>query len=132
MDQDKAYYAVCESVKAFSEKKVEECCQLIRGLKPVKATSVQKLEEGKDPEGVAAPEDADEDLPCSTSPDNNCNSMSIGRPAKRMRKTSMEVKRCSATGCQKTHFWSKKWNFCPNCNKNFCSSHADAFYQHKC
>ena len=42
VDQDKAYYAVCESVKACGEKKVEECCQLIRGLKPVKATSVQK------------------------------------------------------------------------------------------
>ena len=73
VDQDKAYYVLCKFVKICSEKKVEECCQLIRGLKPVRALSESELEEGKDPEDVGAPEDADEDLPCSTSGDNNFN-----------------------------------------------------------
>ena len=37
--------------------------------------------------------------------------------AKRKRKYSADLKKCSAKGCQKSHLWSKKWVTCPKCKK---------------
>ena len=92
---------------------MEACCQLVSTLKPVSVKSVPKAEEGKDPNGVAAPVREEDEPACPTSGDKYYEGSSFETPAKRMRKMSMELKQCSATGCQKTHFWSKKMEFLP-------------------
>ena len=132
VEQDKAYYTLSDSVKVCAEKKLEDCCQLLKGLKPVRAKSVPKVEKRNVQNGAPTPACADDDLSCSAPADENCEGSSIESPAKRMRKMSLEPKQCSATGCQKTHFWSKKWHFCLKCKKNFCPIHEEAFRQHKC
>jgi len=51
---------------------------------------------------------------------------------KRSKKMHLEPKACAAKGCQETHFWSKKWVFCPKCKKNFCEKHKGLLRHHKC
>ena len=53
-------------------------------------------------------------------------------PAKRAKSMHMEIKTCAAKGCQNTHYWSKKWVFCQNCNKNFCEEHKHELHYHHC
>ena len=53
-------------------------------------------------------------------------------PQKRQRKTRCCEKPCCVEGCQKTHFWSKKWAVCSKCKRNFCPMHAHLIHQHKC
>jgi len=53
-------------------------------------------------------------------------------PPKRRRKLQCCEKKCSATGCQKNHFRSKKWAVCPKCERNFCPLHAHLIHQHRC
>ena len=53
-------------------------------------------------------------------------------PAKRRRISSTDRKTCCVKGCQKSHFWSKKWVVCPKCKKNFCPLHAKKLQRHKC
>jgi len=59
-------------------------------------------------------------------------SVPIEPPKKRRRVTKKRSKTCGAKGCQKTHFWSKKWVFCPKCKINFCPLHAYLMHTHKC
>ena len=53
-------------------------------------------------------------------------------PAKRTKNMQVERKTCASIGCQKSHFWSKKWVSCPKCYKNFCEIHKDEIHHHKC
>ena len=53
-------------------------------------------------------------------------------PKKRAKPMHVDRKTCASEGCQKTHFWSKKWFFCQKCNKNFCEEHKDELYHHQC
>jgi len=74
-------------------------------------------------------DDDDEDVPSSSS---DTEHMPLEPQPKRMRKSSIDRKTCSARGCQKSHFWSKKWVMCPKCKKNFCPKHAEKLHHHKC
>jgi len=57
---------------------------------------------------------------------------SLEVPNKRSRLMHVDRKTCASKGCQKTHFWSKKWVSCPKCKKNFCEEHKDELYHHHC
>ena len=52
--------------------------------------------------------------------------------AKPQRILRCSKKQCCVKGCEKTHFWQKKWKICTKCNKNFCPTHAYLLHHHKC
>ena len=61
-----------------------------------------------------------------------CDSSTTQPRAKRQRIMRCSKKTCCAKGCEKSHFWSKKWKICTKCHKNFCPTHVHLLRHHKC
>ena len=77
-----------------------------------------------------AQEDVNQEGPCHSDEETMTTSTEPSR--KKPKRLHLEPKACAAKGCQETHFWSKKWVFCPKCKKNFCDKHKDLLRKHKC
>ena len=131
-EQNETMRDLIDAIKVHRQREEERCEKLLSGLEPANITEVEKYE-------YQFFEDEDDDE-CMTDDNNADGSPRVEDiddvpeepPAKRVRLLSTERKTCSARGCQKSHFWSKKWVACPKCKKNFCPTHADKLQHHKC
>ena len=131
-ERDRAYFTLSESVKVCEEKKYDAYCQMVGRMKPVGLTVVKLVQKAEDEDDEDAKSSEQEKQARSKSTDGKHEDISGRPPKKRAHRLSLELKRCSVRGCQETHFWSKKWNFCAICNKHFCPFHEKVFHHHKC
>lgn len=127
-----------ELVDVIKVRKDERITKICQTLSRVKCATLFSPKTSEKREKRERPEEDDENLvqddveesPVSESARNE--DMSLQPPTKRRRKTPGNLKVCCVKGCKETHFWSKKWSFCPRCKKNFCPSHASKLQHHKC
>ena len=131
-DRDRAFHAVAESVKTLNEKRVSDCCETVRSLKPVSIVSLKPPQKRKRPGNDAAKNREEEKETHSTSSAKKTKGNPTQPPSKRLRKGIDKLKKCCVRGCRETHFWSKKCFFCSSCEKHFCPRHADKFHNHHC
>ena len=95
-------------------------------------TTPKKTEKRPRPKKDTSEDQVQEDTSGSGSSYAKTMSDAIELPQKSSRLMHVERKTCASKGCQKTHFWSKKWVFCPKCKKNFCEEHKDELRHHHC
>ena len=133
--QDKENESLRDLIDAINiqrQRQIEWCEKILNDLEPANITEDQNYHFQ-----VFGDDDEDQDM-ADVEDENgsplqeNSDSMPVEPPAKRVRTPSGERKICCARGCQKSHFWSKKWVMCPKHKKKFCSSHANMLQHHKC
>ena len=123
---------VLRKVKEVDEKKRAEVDECLNSLKRVRAPFMEK-DEMKNAREEEVQEDMVDECQEDSAPSNvDSRSVPIEPPAKRKHTLTTACKRCGAKGCQKTHFWSKKWISCPKCKINFCPLHAHLMRNHTC
>jgi len=119
-------------IKVHKEERVTKICQLLSSVKCATMSPVKGVKKKRPPTGNVEDRIQDDGENSSTS----APAKKTGRPLKygisRERKLPKKLKKCCVRGCEETHFWTKKWNFCKNCKKSFCPSHINIFYHHKC
>ena len=131
-DRDRAFHALAQAVKTFGEKRLSDCCETVRSLKPVSIVSLEKPKKRERHDDDAVRNHEEEKDTGSTPGTKKNRSTSARPPSKRARNDSEKLKKCCVRGCKNAHFWSKKWFFCTSCKKHFCPHHAEKFHHHHC
>ena len=110
-DRDRAFHALAQAVKTFGEKRLSDCCETVRSLKPVSIVSLEipKKRERHDDDAVRNHE---EEKDTGSTPATKKNkSISAKPPSKRARNDSEKLKKCCVRGCKNAHFWWKNGFF---------------------
>ena len=119
-------------IRVINQYKHAEVLRVLRRMKRITVEIVRKEDEkkGSDEEFLDSLEyDEQEEGEDGIGTDND---IPLEPPKKRQRKMHCCEKPCTVEGCQKTHFWSKKWAECSKCKRNFCPAHAHLIHQHRC
>ena len=129
---DQATNALIEAIKDCKQRKENLQRQLLSSLKPATLSPMKKTElTGSEKQKGAEESDDDDDDPTAS-----ITSMTADiaeQPAQKRRRMSHRTPvQCSAIGCKKTHFQSKKWLSCPKCKKQFCPKHYEDVHHHSC
>ena len=121
-----------DAINVHKQKQEKWCNKILSGMEAASMTEAENYDFQifrDDDDDESASDVGDED---QSSFNEDYEDMPMQPPTKRKRTPTTERKTCSARGCQKSHFWSKKWVECPKCKKNFCPSHAKKLQRHKC
>ena len=131
-DEDTTIDRLAQKINMYTDKKTAEIQRLRSSVKrakdptPVKPKKRQRVQKemlkGQVQETGGQPDSSPE----------KCMHVAAEPPKKRAKLMRVDRKTCASKGCQKTHFWSKKWVFCQKCKKNFCEEHKDELYHHQC
>ncbi len=129
---DQAVNELIEAIKDLNRKKESLQRQLLSSLKPATLSPMKrtKLTESEKQEGA---EESDNDDDDPTASESRLSTDIAEEPARKRRRISHRTPvKCSAIGCEKTHFHSKKWLSCPKCKKQFCPKHYQEVHYHSC
>jgi len=116
----------------YNEKQKADILRLRSTVKRVRGNTTPKVEKRKQSSeifSVDQPDSTEGELNTSI---NQSIPIYTQIPAKRAKVMQVKPKTCSSKGCQKRHFFSKKWVFCPKSKKNFCEQHKHLLHNHKC
>ena len=132
---DEMMRELVDAIKVCKDARVTKICETLSSVKC--ATISSPKASGKAEKRGRPEEDADfypnDDVDHSSVSESEKSMDTPSQPPRKKRKKSLgNLKKCCVKGCEESHFWSKKWKFCPKCKKNFCPSHAKKLQHHKC
>ena len=123
---------IAQRMNKYTIKQREEIERLRSRVKQIGTPTMQKIGKRRREAGASLVNQADGDEEKPTSSSEDSMTTSTESPKKRTKIMQMERKTCAAAGCQKSHFWSKKWVSCEKCKKSFCEEHQELIHHHDC
>ena len=124
-----------EAIKMQKQEQLSAICAKLTSMKCVAVSSPERARIGMKRRGSEEKpsENLEDEEDVGTAPATKKRKGTPLEPhAKERRKAQRTAKKCCARGCKNECFWSKKWESCPLCNKNFCPSHLDKVKHHLC
>ena len=123
---------ITEAIRISRQSREAMRIQILNKLKPVRVIVIQKSEKSKCHRKDDGKNPEEQEKTKHTRIMRKKKHICVKPLTRHLRISPSCPKRCCAKGCQKTHFWSKKWVFCRKCNKNYCPTHSHLLEHHKC